>query len=226
MCGRYTLTRRQSEIMERFAVAEMSCSAEPRFNIAPSQVVPVIYESGGKRVMDACKWGLVPFWARDAAPTKALINARCETLAQKPSFKQCLARRRCLIPADGFFEWKRSGKTRQPIYFQLKGHELFAFAGLFEKWQDEEGKPLMTCAIITCPANSCVAPVHDRMPAIVPPSLESLWLDASVQKIDDLQGIFEPYPSSEMLLYPVSPAVNSPSTDCKELLEPASEWTQ
>lgn len=170
--------------------------------------------------MDTYKWGLVPFWVKDIKGVSPMINARCETLSQKPFFKQCLARRRCLIPADGFYEWKKVGKSKLPVYIHLPERQLFAFAGLFDEWRSPEGELLRTCVIITHGANAAVSPVHDRMPVIVRPELEKLWLDGAVQEIKALQAVFAPFPEGDICLYPVSPAVNSPAVDLPGLLEP------
>lgn len=226
MCGRYSLTRRETEIVERFGVEHLLAdddeSLKPRFNIAPSQMVPVILDDEGKRRLAVFKWGLIPFWTKDLSKTKPVINARSETIAEKPTFKHAFSKRRCLIPADGFFEWKKQNKDKVPMFIHIPEQELFAFAGLWDEWRSPEGEVLRTCTIITTAANETMAPVHDRMPIIVRPEHESLWLDVSVKGVKELEPVLEPWPNEGFEMYPVSSAVNSPSIDRPELLERAA----
>lgn len=228
MCGRYSLTRRQTDIIERFGVLELLADLEemePRFNIAPSQRVPVIINIDNKRTLAMYKWGLVPFWAKDLAKTKPIINARAETMAEKPFFKQAVKSKRCLIPADGFYEWKQTGKTKTPMYIHEPGRQLFAFAGLWDEWRSPDGEVLRTCTIITTGANQKISSVHDRMPVIVRPDLEGLWLNPELKELKDLQPVLQALPEDGLDMYPVSPKVNSARGDSPDMVEPAPAQT-
>jgi putative SOS response-associated peptidase YedK len=210
MCGRFTRFHKPEEIAERFDVEPIDEAAVLRYNIAPSQIVPVIRQTE-KREMIACKWGLVPFWAKDIKIGNKMINARSETIAQK--FKHTLARRRCLIPADGFYEWQKLEKgQKQPVYIRLQRNELFAFAGLYEEWKSPEGEKLRTFTIITVEPNELISNIHNRMPAILKPVEEAVWLDAQAP-VTDILSLLRPYPANEMDIYPVSSSVNSPLFD-------------
>lgn len=212
MCGRFTRHHKPKELAERFDVEPIAEAAEPRYNIAPSQIVPII-RFLNEREMVASKWGLVPFWAKDTSIGNKMINARAETLAEKPSFKNALAKRRCLIPADGFYEWQKKGKEpSQPIYVRLRSGELFAFAGLWEEWKSPEGNILRTFTIITVEPNELISTIHNRMAAILKPDEESDWLNPK-NSVADVVQLLKPYPASEMEAYKVSRAVNSPSFD-------------
>lgn len=223
MCGRYTLTRRDTEMMERFDIEEIICDRQnlmPRFNIAPSQMVPVIITKEGQRVLAQFKWGLIPFWAKDIKKTKPVINARSETVSEKPFFKQALMKRRCLIPADGFFEWKHRNKEKIPMFIHVNDQELFAFAGLWDEWTSPDGELIRTCTIITTEANNSVTPVHDRMPVIVRPEHESLWLDADVREPEILIPVLKQLPDEAIKMHQVSTLVNSVKYDVAALIEP------
>src|SRR5262245_18396385 len=212
MCGRFTRFHKPEEIAERFDVTTIEEAAAPRYNIAPSQIIPVIRQVEN-REMIPCKWGLVPFWAKDPKIGYKMINAKSETLAQKPAFKNALARRRCLIPADGFYEWQKLEKgQKQPLYIRLHGNKLFAFAGLYEDWKSPEGEKLRTFTIITVEPNELVSKIHNRMPAILKPEEEAVWLNSQTP-VTDIVSLLRPYPASEMETYPVSRAVNTPSFD-------------
>ncbi|SRR5579884_287706 len=218
MCGRYSLHHSPDQIAMRFGVQEMLVSPAERYNIAPTQPVAVVVQQEGQRLLEAYQWGLIPAWAKDPGIGNKLINARAETLAEKPAFKQALVRRRCLIPSDGFYEWKKEEKARQPMYIRRKDEALFAFAGLWEEWRQEDGAPLRTCTIITVPPNELLAPIHDRMPAILRPEDEALWLDTSRKNVPDLLAALQPYPAEAMEAYPVSRRVNTPLVDDPALL--------
>lgn len=223
MCGRYSLTRRQNEIVERFGV-EQVLGAEnmllPRFNIAPSQMVPVVTIVNGRRVLSPMKWGLIPFWVKDLKTAKPVINARAESVAEKPSFKQSLLQRRCLIPADGFFEWKHQNKSKVPMFIHINEKELFAFAGLWDEWKSPDGEVLRTCTIITTAANQSVASVHDRMPVVVRPDQESTWLDPCVKSAAEILPLLSAVPAESIRMYEVSAGVNSSAEDLPEFVEP------
>lgn len=220
MCGRFTLYHTPDEIAARFEAPDI-LEAEARYNIAPTQNVVVVTQNG-TRHLENYHWGLIPSWAKDPVIGNKMINARAETLAEKPSFRTALTRRRCLIPADGFYEWQapaegsKAGKT--PTYLHRKDSALFAFAGLWDEWYAPDGSPLRSCTIITTTPNSVAAAIHDRMPVILRPEDEAFWLDSAVTDSRDLLPLLVPYPSEEMESYPVSRRVNVPVTDDAELL--------
>lgn len=220
MCGRFTLTQSTQAVAQRFGVQFVLFECLPRYNIAPSQPVAVVLQNGGRR-LEACRWGLVPFWAKDLEMGSRLINARAETLAEKPAFKYSLARRRCLIPADGFYEWRKEGNRRIPVYIRRRDGGLFAFAGLWDEWQSPDGSPLRTCTIITTEPNALIAPIHHRMPAILKPEHETLWLDPSLKEPTQLLAVLQAYPETELEAYPVSARVNSPNHDDPSCIQPA-----
>ena len=223
MCGRYTLHHSPEEIEERFDVEPEEEWLSPRYNIAPSQIVPVIRhaQSGdSRRQMIGCRWGLIPYWAKDPKIGNNLINAKAETIAEKPSFKQPFQKRRCLIPADGFYEWRKQGKApSQPMYVRRRDGALFAFAGLWEQWKSPEGAAVETCTIITVEPNELLSTIHHRMAAILRPDDERAWLDPK-SKVDDLLQILRPYESDLLEAIPVSRAVNSPAHESPELIAP------
>lgn len=192
----------------------------PRYNIAPSQDVLTIIQSGNELAFEVMIWGLIPSWSREPA---GLINARAETLAEKPSFSESFTRRRCLIPADGFYEWQRDGKTRQPYYFQMKDEAPFAFAGLWDRWRNpnEEFSPtaITSCSIITTTPNELLATIHDRMPVILAPEDYDRWLREDARPAE-LHEMLAPFPAEEMKSFPVSPKVNHAAAEGPELVEP------
>ncbi len=229
MCGRYTLHHDADALAARFA-AQPALDIEPRYNIAPTQPVAVVtnHADGGRR-LEAFRWGLIPFWAKDPAIGNRMINARAETLAEKPAFKNALVRRRCLIPADGFYEWKKEARGRQPMYARVKtGDGLFAFAGLWEEWRDpaaeKDAPPLRSCAIITVAPNALMAPIHDRMPAILRPDDEAAWLNTqNGRALGDILPLLAPYADDAMEAFAVSRLVNAPANDDPECIEPLDE---
>jgi putative SOS response-associated peptidase YedK len=223
MCGRYTLHHKPEEIEERFDVEPIEEYLSPRYNIAPSQIIPVIRHSlsdDNLREMAGCKWGLIPFWSKDPKIGNKLINAKAETIAEKPSFRQAFAKRRCLIPADGFYEWLKRGKApSQPFYVRRRDGGLFAFAGLWEVWRTPEGETLETCTIITVEPNELLSKIHNRMAAILKPEDEAVWINPK-SEVDDLLRLLRPYDSDELETIPVSRAVNSPANDSPECITP------
>lgn len=219
MCGRFTQHHSPGEIAARFGVTQTSLPIEPAYNIAPTQPVAVITQDGDRR-LETHRWGLIPSWSRDPDLNKGLINARAETLAEKPSFKYALTRRRCLIPADGFYEWKKESSGRQPMYMRLRDGNLFAFAGLWEEWQSPDGSPLRTCAIITVAPNELLAPIHNRMPAILTREQEAVWLDPTLRNPADVLPLLQPYSAERMEAYPVSRRVNAPVANDPECIQP------
>ncbi|GAB6877670.1 SOS response-associated peptidase [Thermaerobacter litoralis] len=216
MCGRFTLTTPSVELERRFLI-DLQGRHGPRYNVAPGQEVLAVVAAGGERRPARLQWGFVPAWAKDPRPGP--INARAETALQRPMFRQAIRRRRCLIPADGFYEWWRREKARLPVLFRLRAGEPFAFAGLYERW-DGPGGPRWTCCILTTRPNDLVAQVHDRMPVILRPEWEEAWLDPEVPP-EDLEPAWEPYPAELMEAHPVSPRVNSPRYDDPSCLVPA-----
>lgn len=219
MCGRYSLTAPPEAIMEAFGVVSVP-ALQPRWNIAPTQAVPVVrLDAAGARECVIMRWGLIPSWARDAAIGHKLINARAETLAEKPAFRNALRRRRCLVPADGFYEWKQEGARKQPCRIALADGGLFAFAGLWEQWSDPLGKRVETFTIVTTGANERVAPIHDRMPVILDAAGRAAWLDPAGREPG---AALRPFPAEALRAWPVGTRVNSPANEgpeCAVLLE-------
>ncbi len=222
MCGRFTLHHTADEIAARFD-AEVLPLLEPRYNIAPSQPVTVVTQNGARHLAQF-QWGLIPSWAKDPKIGGRMINARAETLAEKPSYRTALTRRRCLIPADGFYEWREADNPseggRTPMFFHRADDALFAFAGLWDEWRAPDGSPLRSCTIITGTPNPLVAPIHDRMPIILRPENEGAWLDPGLRDPDALTALLAPYPAGVMQVYAVSRQVNSPAVDDATLLRP------
>jgi len=220
MCGRFTLTLDPGELQELLDLGPFVHIVQPRYNIAPSQPIPIV-KHPEKREVELYKWGLVPSWADDPKIGYRMINARSETAHEKPSFRAAFSRRRCLILADGFFEWHadQKGAPKTPYLFKLKNDRPFTFAGLYEHWQAPQGGELHTCTILTCPPNELVKDYHNRMPVMLGEDTRWTWLEESKEK-DGLMDLLIPYPAEEMKCYPVSRAVNSPDNDRPEVLEP------
>jgi putative SOS response-associated peptidase YedK len=222
MCGRYTLCAEPALVAGHFGVASVPAELKPRYNIAPSQPVPVVRrDHAGPRRLELLRWGLIPSWARGAAIGNRLINARAETLADKPAFRAAFRRRRCLIAADGFYEWKTLAAGKQPYWVGRRDRSLFAFAGLWERWMPSESgaSPIESCVIVTTEANAVARPVHNRMPVIVPPAHYDTWLDGQTDAAA-LQALLVPHPAEEMTAYPVAAAVNNPARDGPHLMQP------
>ena len=226
MCGRYTLRHTTKIIVMRFAVNEVIAETfaewgpdAPRYNIAPTQPVAVVTENS-PRALEMMRWGLVPSWAKDTSIGSRLLNARAETLTEKPSFRTALTRRRCLLPADGFYEWQKQGKTKQPLRIHRRDDALFAFAGLWDEWTSPDGSPLRSCTIITVAPNELMATIHNRMPAMLRPEDEASWLDASMTSLNDLLALLAPYPDDEIEAHPVSTMVNSVANDSPACIVP------
>jgi putative SOS response-associated peptidase YedK len=214
MCGRYTLRSRGSDKFYGVPASQLPFLV-PRYNIAPSQDVPVIIERGAEREAPLFQWGLIPSWSKEP---KGFINARAETLQDKPSFSESFQRRRCLIPADGFYEWKRNGRLKQPYFFQMKDEAPFAFAGIWDKWQSG-GRSITSCAIITTAPNELLATIHDRMPVILNTESQDRWLRRDINPTQ-LKDLLAPFPASEMKTFPVSSRVNHAELDEVRLVEP------
>ncbi|MEW4328754.1 SOS response-associated peptidase [Rossellomorea marisflavi] len=218
MCGRFSLIESVHELQQQFEF-DLSVDLQPRFNIAPSQEVFSIISDGKKRRGGTLRWGLVPNWAREAKIGYKMINARAEGIDEKPSFREPFRKKRCLIIADGFYEWKKVDDRKQPYRFIMKDRKPFAFAGLWETWKKGDA-PLHTCTIITTRPNAVTEDVHDRMPVILKRTDYARWLDPSNQAVDELKLLLVPYPAEEMDLYPVSELVNSPKNDVADVLSP------
>lgn len=226
MCGRFALKTTTQAIREMFLLEEGE-AFEPHYNIAPSMKIPAVWESPekGRRQMTLLKWGLVPSWAKDPAIGNKMINARAESAAEKPAFRAPFRRKRCLIPADGFYEWKKppeGKKVKQPYFVKRADGKLLAFAGLWDCWRAPDGGELKTCTILTTQANEIMQPIHDRMPVILPEKNFAVWLDPKNQDPKKLSAVLQPYPSENLVAYPVSLAVNSPQNDTPECLEPVA----
>ncbi len=221
MCGRYTQTDDGRVIAVIFKCKLDQVTIQPNFNVAPGQQAPVVVVHEGERAAVRMKWGLVPFWAKDSTIGHKLINARGETAAEKPSFRQAFVKRRCLVAASGFFEWTKPAKGRQPFLFQLKEQPMFAFAGLWETWGTPESEKLHTYTIITTDANDTVKAVHHRMPVILAPDQHDAWLDPG-RPADALKELLRPFPANRMNCRKVSTYVNSPRNNdpaCIEAIE-------
>ena len=227
MCGRCWITSPADVLISRFRVRGEPAPLRPRWNAAPGQDLPVVRlsESGaeaGARVLEPMRWGLVPAWVADPSDAGRPINARAETAATKPSFREPFRRRRALVPADGFYEWRRRGPESVPFAFRARSREPFAIAGLWDEWQSREGPPLRTFALLTTDASSDVAPVHDRMPVILERGAEDLWLDGGLEEGERLQELLRPLPAGALESFVVSPRVNSSSVDDPSVLEPSA----
>lgn len=217
MCGRFTLSQPNNAIASAFNIAQIP-PLEPRYNIAPTQLIPSIVSApGGEKQLQMLRWGLIPSWAKDAKIGAKLINARAETVSEKPSFKAAFKRRRCLIIADGFYEWQRQEKQKQPYYFRLQNAQLFAFAGLWEQWKSPDEDIINSCTILTTEANDLLRPIHDRMPVILESKDYGLWLDSEAQQ-PQLQQLLRPYQADLMTSYTVSTKVNNPKNNTPECI--------
>ncbi len=221
MCGRYTLATPVEALAEEFGVAGPLPEVPPSYNVAPTQEVAVMLVEGGERRLEMLRWGLIPSWADDPQIGSRMINARCETVSEKPSFRGAFRRRRCLLPADGFYEWQRTDNGKQPYHIHANDGSPFAFAGLWESWSGD-GEEIRSCTILTTETNEVVGEVHHRMPVIVAPEDYETWLDPDVREADRLTPLLTPYPSEALEAYPVSRFVNSPSNDDKRCVEPAA----
>ncbi len=221
MCGRFTLTRDVASLEARFSCDTSALAYTPSYNIAPGQEVLAIINTEANHA-GYLRWGLVPAWAKDPSMGNRMINARAETVAEKPSFRRALRQRRCLILADGFYEWRRTGKNKVPMYIRLRHQEPFAFAGLWEVWRDASGAPLSTCTILTTAANTLMQPIHQRMPVILDPPAEAVWLDRSVAEPDRLLPLLTSCESALMEAYAVASVVNSARNNSPACIAPVT----
>ena len=220
MCGRYTLISPAKTIAQQFQLLEIP-SLSPRYNIAPSQPVAAVRQSpeSGERELTLFRWGLVPFWAKDSKIGSRMINARSETAAEKPAFRAAFKQRRCLVLADGFYEWQRLARGKQPFYIHLRGGQPFAIAGLWERWEGPDGL-LESCTLLTTEPNDLLRPSHNRMPVILHPQDYDLWLNPGIQERELLRPLFSPYPFESMRAYPIGSWVNNPRNDGAQCIEP------
>jgi putative SOS response-associated peptidase YedK len=224
MCGRYRLSRRKQILEERFEADFGEQDWTPRYNIAPTQPVPVLRQRPGKpkRVLSLMRWGLIPSWTKDASGAAGMINARSETAAEKPAFRDPMRFRRCLIPADGFYEWRRTGASKQPFCFELENGELFAFAGVWDGWRDPSGQWIRSCSILTTAPNALTATIHNRMPVILHRDDYDLWLDPDMTKVESVSEPLKPFAACLMHSFPVSSRINQVANDdeaCSAVVE-------
>jgi len=220
MCGRFVFDISPENLAGTFGLAELPVVL-PRYNVAPTQQVPVVRsDADGVNRLDCLQWGLIPSWAKDRTVGYKMINACSETVTEKPSFRQAVRYRRCLVPASGFYEWKQEGKLKLPHYLRIKGDAPMLFAGLWESWKSPEGETVESCTILTTGPNRLVEQIHDRMPVILHPDEYLVWLDRSVTDPADLTRLFQPYPADLMEMWPVSTLVNSAKNDRVQLVDP------
>jgi putative SOS response-associated peptidase YedK len=208
MCGLFILLTDLSLITESFNVQDVACEYRSGSRISPGQQVAAVIQDDKNRLVNF-RWGLIPSWAKDPSIGNRMFNARAETLSEKPSFKNAFKKRRCLIIADGFYEWQKLGKVKKPLYFSLKSGRPFGFAGLHETWVSPDHQPIHTCTIITTEPNELIKPIHDRMPVMVPKEREAFWIDPDNQNQKDLLSILKPYPSEEMEMSEASISLRS-----------------
>jgi putative SOS response-associated peptidase YedK len=222
MCGRYTARTKQTDLINHFSAKGVLFDHSERFNIAPSQDVSAItaLERPDQRILEKLRWGLVPFWARDTSMASRMINARSETVFEKPAFRGAIRSRRCLIPTTGFYEWHQ--KTKVPHLISLNSAALFAFAGLYEEWTSPDGSPLRSCTILTTDANDAIRDLHERMPVIVHPRNYSLWLDARIKTNLELAHLFHPWSESDTVVWEVAKRVGNVANDDPFLMEKAT----
>lgn len=219
MCGRYTLTAEIDQVKTRFRITTVTVDYQPRYNIAPGQMVATVIEDAGERRLGQLRWGLVPFWAKDEKLAFKMINARAETVHEKPAYKHAFQRKRCIIPADGFYEWKTTSDCKQPMRITLKSEEIFGMAGLFDTWAAPDGRKVHTCTILTTKPNELIADIHDRMPVILRPEDEDIWLNRDAYHQDLLLSLCQPYPAEEMRAYPVSKMVGNVKYDQPDCIQ-------
>jgi putative SOS response-associated peptidase YedK len=222
MCGRYTLITGGDQVAEQFLL-DFVPVLTPRYNIAPTQAVAMVRQPdpAGPRQLAWVRWGLIPSWATDPAIGNRLINARSETVAEKPSFRSALRQRRCLVLADGFFEWQAEGRKKRPFWFRRRDGRPFGLAGLWERWQGPDRQPVESCTVLTTEANEVVRPVHDRMPVFLDPADQARWLDPSQKQAGPLLPLLRPCPAADLVATEVSPRVNDPRHDGPDCIAPA-----
>lgn len=222
MCGRYALHHTAQEIQQRFALEGLIGALEPRYNIAPTQVLPVIVQHGEARTAQEMRWGLVPSWAKEPNLSLSTFNARAEGIADKPMYRGPIRRQRCLVPADGFYEWQPTGGKKQPYFIRMKDDSLFAFAGLYDHWRQPDGTDLWTYTLITGEPNAVVAPLHHRMVVILRREDEAEWLDPGITDPFQVTRLLTPYPAEAMEAYPVTTLVNNARQDAPTMIAPST----
>lgn len=218
MCGRFTMTANPEELMARYGVEQLTFEYQLRYNIAPSQLIPAVIESNGERRIGQLRWGLIPSWAKDEKMAYSTINAKAETVHEKPAFRNAFQRKRCLLPADGFYEWQKDGGKKQPMRIVMKDKSIFSMAGIYDTWVSPEGVKIHTCSIITTKPNRLMEPIHDRMPVILRREDEGIWLDREKQDVEMLQSLLLPYSEEEMFAYPVAAMVGNVRNDLPECI--------
>ncbi len=221
MCGRFTLASSTEAVRDQFPGLQVPEPLDPRYNIAPSQPIPTVLNQD-LRQLSWPRWGLIPHWAKDPAIGHKLINARAETLTQKPSFRDPLRRQRCLVLADGFYEWRSVGRRKIPLYIHLRSQQPFAFAGLWDRWRNPQGEWITSVTVVTTEPNDLIQRIHTRMPVILAPAAYDLWLspqERSPQDLEDLTALLRPYPAEAMQAYPVSTQVNDPQHDQPDCIQ-------
>ncbi|MGG0655482.1 SOS response-associated peptidase [Rummeliibacillus pycnus] len=223
MCGRFSLFAAYENLISEFDIQQMFAEEyyEESYNIAPTHThnIVSIINDGTKNRMGYLKWGLIPSWAKDDKMASKMINARSETVNEKPSFKKSFYQRRCIIPMDSFYEWKREGKEKTPMRIKMKNDSLFAVAGLWDTWNAPSGEAIHTCTILTTEPNELMSEIHDRMPVILPKEQRSIWLNTSIQNTEILKSLLVPYHTVEMMAYEVSSKVNSSKNNSLELIK-------
>lgn len=221
MCGRYTAAMSWSELVDLYEITETGIppNVAPRYNVAPTQTVPIVRSVPNGRELAMVRWGLVPSWSKGPDSRYSMINARAETVTEKPSFRTPFRRRRCLVPADGFYEWMKANGAKQPYRIALNDGRPFAFAGLWDSWESADETAIESCTIIVTDANELVRPIHDRMPVILDPGNHVRWLDVEGTPADEAAEMLRSYPSERMTAYPVSRMVNSPKNDDPKCIE-------
>jgi len=225
MCGRFTLALEHEQLLMRYGFSPFELEYSPRYNIAPMQQSPIVAVMGAKETLSFMRWGLVPSWAKDEKMAARMINARSETVAEKPSFRKPFKTQRCLVPATGYYEWKELPESRPmkkvkvPMYFTINDSEPFSFAGLWDRWKRFDGKEVISFTIITTEPNELSAPIHNRMPVILKPEDEDSWLDPANQENEKLVSMLRPYEGDDLNVFPVSKYVNSPLNDSPKCIE-------
>ncbi len=221
MCGRFVRSSPLEVIRDEFGVLESTAvDVSPRYNVCPGETVLAVVGGPAGRSFAMFRWGFVPAFARDASSGPRAINARAETVAESPAFRGALRERRCLVVSDGFYEWRTVGRSKHPYFVRLRSRRPMGLAGVWDRWVSGEGVALSTCAIVTCAANEVVAPIHDRMPVIIPPAARDRWLDGGLTDRAALRGLLVPYPGEDMEAYAVSRTVNAPRSDSPECIRP------
>jgi len=219
MCGRFVRSCTVKEVADYFDIEQPSFEFEPSYNVAPTQDIIIINNIGVKQIVK-CHWGFVPPWSKELSDGYKMINARSETVAEKPSFKAAFRKQRCLVIANGFYEWQKEKNRKVPVYISLKSGKPFGFAGLYTVWISPEGEKICTCTILTTESNDLITPIHDRMPVIIPRDKEDVWLDPAVNDIDKLKDLLTSVPSEEMIITKVSDRVNSPRYNSPDNIKP------